>query len=180
MYTSLCLLALAIPVTPAVTTPERPTWMNDYDQARKEARQANKPLAVVLAPGSKGWDQLSKAGKLGKNVQKLLDSSYVCVYVDTNRDQRLASSFEIGDGPGLVLSDRTGNLQAFRHEGDLSDEDLERQLRKFSDPERMVRATETASNESIRYYQPPAYSAPFQPGYFPAGPAPVRGGGRSC
>ena len=175
MYTSLCLLALAIPVTPAVALPERPTWMNDYDQARKEARNVNKPLAVVLAPGSKGWDQLSKAGKLDKNVQKLLDSSYVCVYIDTNKAQRLASTFEIGDGPGLVLSDRIGNLQAFRHEGDLSNEDLERQLRKFSDPERVVRVTETGPNESIRYYQAPAYSAPSQPGYFPAGPARGRG-----
>src|SRR5438045_321789 len=97
MYTSLFLLALANALAPAVAVPERPTWLNDYDQARKEARSVNKPLAVVLGSGAKGWDQLSKEGRLEKNVQKLLDSSYVCVYIDTGRDsgKSLASSFEI-------------------------------------------------------------------------------------
>ena len=179
MYTSLFIVALLAPV---VAIPERPTWLNDYDEARNEARSINKPLAVFLGSGSKGWNQLSKEGQLDNDVQKLLNSSYVCVYIDTKKGtgKSLASAFEISDGPGLVLSDRTGNLQAFRHEGDLSNEDLERQLRKFSDPERVVRVTESKSSEALRYYQPPSYSPPLQPGYYPAGTAPVRGGGRSC
>jgi len=44
-------------------------------------------------------------------------------------------------GPGLVLSSGSGEKQAFRHKGQLSARDLRRYLRKFADPERIVKRT---------------------------------------
>jgi hypothetical protein len=42
-----------------------------------------------------------------------------------------------------VLSDRSGNLQAFRHEGDLTDAKLVSYLDRFSDPNLVVKTTVT-------------------------------------
>src|SRR5207302_6334215 len=82
--------------------------------------------------------------------------------------------------PGLVLSDRRGDNQAFRHEGTLADADLERQLRKYSDPDRVVRRTESGAVATTSYYAAPAAPAPvYAPPAAPVAPyfpAPAVGG----
>jgi hypothetical protein len=67
------------------------------------------------------------------------------VYVDTAQPEgkRLAAAFDLSGGPGLVLSNHAGDLQAFRHAGDLADADLARYLKRYTDPARVVRTTET-------------------------------------
>ena len=109
-----------------------------------------------------------QGGAPTRAARDLLRSEYVCVYVDRDRraGRELAESFEMGDGPGLVLSDRRGDSQAFRHEGTLDDDALERQLRKYSDPDRVVRRTETGAVATTSYYAAPAAPVPV---YAPAG-----------
>lgn len=183
MYTSVVLLALTgcAPQTAPAATPE---WYRDYRQAWRLGQSEKKPLAVFVGNGPGGWDNVSKEGKLGEEVNLLLRTYYVCVYIDSSdpTGRRLSESFEMADRQGLVLSDQKGDRQAFRHAGDLNNRDLEFYLRKYTDPNRVVLTTETVAREEFR----PAPVAPPAPppvtftNFVPAsfnGPAV---GGRQC
>jgi hypothetical protein len=66
------------------------------------------------------------------------------VYVNTNQEagRELATALEMPHYMGIVISDATGHYQAFRHEGDLRSQDLNRYLRRYSDPQHLVTSTE--------------------------------------
>ncbi len=162
MCTSLVLFALSGMFTPAVT--EGPAW-HDYRDGLERSERENKPIAVFVGTGKKGWEKLSQEGQFNRQIHRQLSNDYVCVYVDAKREEQLASAFRI-DGAGLVISNAGGSLQAFRHEGNLANEDLEHYLRQFSDPNRVTRQTEDTRRTS--YYQ-----APVQP---PVAPAAFTGG----
>jgi hypothetical protein len=59
---------------------------------------------------------------------------------------------------GIVISDSTGKLQAFRHEGNLRDEDLVYYLERFSNADLIVLHTETNPPERSSFT--PATSSP--------------------
>ena len=174
MYTSFVYFALA-GVFANASVANEPLLHKNYSLARMQSLSVNKPVAVLIGSGERGWEGISQEGKLDPDVRKLLSAEYVCVYVDMTRDagKELAGAFEVTEGPGLVVSNRQGTLQAFRHEGSLSNEDLERHLRRFADPNVVVQNTETAT--PARYYQQPAQQAPVNFGY-----APVFRGSRGC
>jgi hypothetical protein len=153
MYTSIMLVALA-GYLPTATVGERPTWLSDYGVARKLGATEKRPVAVVVGSGALGWQKLANDGAIGDEARKAL-AGYVCLYVDTAREegQRMAKAFEM-TGPGLIISDRSGELQAFRHEGALTNRDLVKCLAKYVDPDRVVRATETDINQRTSYYTP--------------------------
>jgi hypothetical protein len=174
MYTSVVLFALAGALAPEFLVPEFTMWQRDYALAQARGNREHRPLAVFIGQGKAGWQGVSKEGQLTKEVTDLLAAHYVCVYVDRAKEEgrQLARSFEMADRTGLVLSDHTGESQAFRHAGELSNSDLEKNLRKFADPNRAVLRTETTVREEIRYYPPPQ---PFN--YYPPVPFTT---GRSC
>jgi hypothetical protein len=170
MYTSLVMLALA-GSSPGLVS--KVAWESSYADASRHGSQEKRPLAVFLGHGSNGWDGFSKEGELSPGAQRLLEKHYVRLYLDLSKPdgQRLASAFDMKEGPGLVLSDHSGEMQAFRHEGTLSNADLEQKLRKYADPERAVVRTETnRSVEAQTSYYPPQY-APAPQYYAPAAPA---------
>jgi hypothetical protein len=162
MYTSILLVALS--VTPAADV-AAPSWSTDYGMASKQSATAKKPLAVVLGAGEEGYEKLDREGKLTTEAKGLLASKYVCVYVntDTPEGRRLAKAFEMSNGRGLIISDRSGDVQAFRHEGDLKSGDLVRYLERYSNPEREVRTTEGTTSQRSSSYEPsaPTGSAPL-------------------
>jgi hypothetical protein len=168
MFTTTTVIALAGFFVSA--TLESPTWHADYGSAQQVGREGHKPLAVFIASGKTGWNRVSQNKQLGKEVQQLLARNYVCIYVNTsgNGGKQLAAEFDIRQGLGLILSDSTGNLQAFRHEGDLPNEKLLHYLKRFADPERVVRTTESNPGEPAAYESsaiyPPAY---YQPVSYP-------------
>jgi hypothetical protein len=169
MYTSVVLVALAGSLASNYFVPSRTLWQNDYARAQILGSKERRPLAVFIGQGPAGWQGVSKEGKLPQEVMDLLAAHYVCVYVDTSKEEgrRLARSFEMPGGTGLVLSDHGGESQAFRHECELSNRDLERNLRKYADANRVVVRTETQVREEIRYYPPaPIY---YQPAPFISG-----------
>jgi hypothetical protein len=156
---------------------ETPAWTNDYEAARRLGAAHDKPLAVFIGSGKGGWNQVAEEGQLGKEVSRLLSANYVCVYLDTaqERGKSWAAKFDVSDGPGIVVSDHSGSLQAFRHEGELAANRLKGYLAKYSDPERAVNTTETDRPPRVSYYYP-ASEFSVQPNTF------YRGGfaGRSC
>jgi hypothetical protein len=85
----------------------------------------------------------------------LLIEHYICVYVDAEEEKGkdLALAFEI-TVTGLVISNRDGSIQAFRHEGTIGNEELERYLDRYADPFFVARATETPLQERSSYYHP--------------------------
>jgi hypothetical protein len=176
MYTSILLFALSAAPAADLSTP---TWSTDYYAANNQSAKAMKPMAVVLGSGEAGYEKLARDGKLTDEAKGLLATKYVCVYVDTETQEgkRLAKAFNMPNGQGLVISDRTGDVQAFRHEGELGNADLVRNLERFADVERPVVRTETTATQRSSFYEPataaPAYARPafypsFSPGYFPS------------
>lgn len=172
MYTSVVLVALSGYFTPTAAVPERPAWLSEYTLASKLGAAEKKPMAVFLGTGKYGWDKLASEGTLGKDAKHLLDSSYVCLWVDTSetKGKELAEAFGVTGGSGIVISDRMGELQAFRHSGELKNGDLDRYLRKYADPNLIVRTTETHAEHQAQTSRPVQYSAPVM----------YSGGGRSC
>src|SRR5262249_1929447 len=156
---------------------------------QKVARKEDRPLAVFVGSGDAGYNGVSRQGTLTTGVRKLLKDGYVCVYLDADKPgcQKLIDALEITRGNGLVVSDRTGQLQAFHHDGTLSDAALARQLQRFSNPTFAIRTTETNGTSRVSYYPSNGYTNGYTNGYATNGygngygPPPVFwGGGRGC
>jgi hypothetical protein len=143
MFTSAVMVALL--GVAGSSNAQNPTWMTEYATAQKTAKEQGKPLAVFLGAGTRGWNKLSQTGKLTEEALRVLASDYTCLFVDTKQSagRELAEAFDIKEGLGLVISSRTGDLQAFYHAGDLADETLVGYLRQFADPNLIVRTTVT-------------------------------------
>jgi len=138
MFTALVSVAVA------ASSGAAPHWQSDYRQALTLAAQQGKPMAVVLGRGEAGWDALVSEATLSAAAPAAARDAYVWLYVDTatDRGRKLAADFR-ADGPALILSDRGGNVQAFRHQGRLSGDSLKTVLTRYSEPAREVRRTET-------------------------------------
>jgi len=153
MHTSLILVALMGPgemlETPASPTP---TWQDSYSEARQLGRQLQKPLAVFIGSGSKGWQNVIEEGKLSSRAQKLLAEKYVCVYVDRTKATggRLARQFDVPEGSGLILSTQDGEGQAFFHAGQLSTRTLSARLSRHAGG-RAVTRTERLAEMTVSY-----------------------------
>ncbi len=109
----------------------QPAWQSDYKKALAQAVQQQKPVAVFIARGGAGHARLVTEGGLGSDATRALRNNYVCLYVDTEtaRGQALAGAFQIGEG--LIISDKTGGVQALRHEGAVSQTDLTNYLTRY-------------------------------------------------
>src|SRR5438132_1651736 len=118
MYTSLTILAL-FGFFAARPAHDGPAWLRDYAAAKDLVQIEHKPLAVFIGSGPSGWEKVAREGKPSKEIARLLAEHYVCLHVDSATDagKRLAKAFEVSQETGLVISDKTGNLQAFCHEG---------------------------------------------------------------
>jgi hypothetical protein len=153
---------------PAAEGAKAPTWSLDYTAAVKQGTAAGKPLAIFLAPGEGAYKKIGRDGGLGAEAEALLAQTYLCVHIDTatERGKKLAQAFEMPDGLGIVISDRTADKQAFRHEGDLARADLVRYLTRYGDPSYVVVRTESNPGPAAAVAPPVSY--PYQPaGYCP-------------
>lgn len=163
MFTSI--LALALSAAAPCAEPAPPlTWLTDYRVASQQSAAASRPMAVVLAAGANGWEKLGKEGGLSTEAKALLASKYVCVHIDTTSKagKELARKFEMSRGFGIVISSRDGKLQAFRHEGELTNAALVRYLKRYGDPGYVVHTTE--SNPGPDGHIQPAAPAVIVPG----------------
>ena len=166
MYTSIVCVALAGSADVSAALPKAPAWQTDYSAAQKIGAEEKKPLVVVIGRGPDDVAAVSRDGKLDPSVVEALQAHYVCVYIDatSERGQKLADAFEMKSG--LVISDRSGEKQAFRHEGTLTNGDLGRVLNRFADPDRVVERTETQQRTEVRYY--PGDASPGVPAFAPS------------
>src|SRR5690348_5615454 len=93
---------------------EAPTWRTDYVKAGRDASAEQKPLAVVLGSGPRGWQHVARNGEISKSALAMLAERYTPVYIDvkTAEGKVLAKAFEMPTGTGIVLSDYSGTVQA--------------------------------------------------------------------
>jgi hypothetical protein len=176
-------LVFALASLVASYAPDSLSWHADYGSAKLLGTEEARPLAVFIGSGEAGWNQVSRDGPLAREVKQLLAKNYICVYVNTDSEagRQLAMNFEVHQGPGLVISDHTGNYQAFHHSGDLPSQQLARYLKRYADPERIVRTTESNPSEDASDVTVEDYPGTLQPHFRPLSASPVFfGGGRSC
>ena len=170
MRTSMLALALAV-VAPVVAQAQSPSWQTDYAAAQQKAVAKQRPLAIVFGKGEDGWQQIG-GGSLSPETSRILADKYVTCYVDTAtpEGQTLARRFELTTPVGLVISDRSANVQAFWHEGPLSADAVIGSLTKYADPERIVTRTESnAATPRTSNYPPttPFAGVPYGPSSYP-------------
>jgi hypothetical protein len=163
MFTSLTMMVV-LGLSPEIGSHSL-KWEHDYRQARSAAVSASKPLAVFVGAGAEGWRKVVHDCCLDSAAEKTLAERYVVVYVnqDTDDGRKIAESLQLSGKQGLVISDRTGKLQAFRQEGDLTASDLSQRLTRYADPAFI--ATTTESNTPVvyqsNYVNPFRSSCPF-------------------
>lgn len=147
---SLFVAALLASASPAAS-PSSLAWQSDYTLARELASQQHKPLAVFVGSGSEGWSQVVRNESIDSRTLNLLTEKYICIYADrtTEMGAKMASALQVSNSTGLVISDRTGKVQAFSHDGAMSSTDLQRAVEKYSDAARVVTATETVPSSGI-------------------------------
>lgn len=167
MYTSFSLLALAgFLVAPAPSASHEPTWWRDYRLAQEAGLKEQKPLAVFVGNGYGGYHKLAQEGQLTDSVKQVLADSYVCVFLDTAspNQEGLIKALAVTKGNGLIISDRTGNVQAFHHDGQMAQTELAKNLQHFAEPGVEVRTTVT--NVRVSYY--PESTGTYRQNYVPA------------
>jgi hypothetical protein len=77
---------------------------------------------------------LARVSEQDATINETLRNKYVCLFVDTDNTpgQQLAQLFKMS-GPGVVISDRTGEYQAYRHAGEMSAPELATTLTQHTD-----------------------------------------------
>jgi hypothetical protein len=123
-----------------------PQWQPSYAKAYTAAATQHKPMAVFLGQGSKP--------ELTTENAKLLNGSYVAVFVDTTTaaGKSLAESF--GLSTGLVISDATAGKQALSLSGTVSESDLTVALTRFADKAVATTTETTAAPAPVAPYCP--------------------------
>ena len=131
----------------------------------------NKPLVVVIGSGKTDWAHLAKPAEQDDTINQTLRSSYVCLFVDTDttEGQQVARSFEMS-GPGVVISNRAGDLQAYRKTGEVPAGELAKELVNHTDDGYVAR----------KVAPPTAPAAVQQPVYYPSFYGGFSGGCSSC
>ncbi len=131
-------------------------WKSDYRQAVELAAKEHKPLAVFIVKGD-----AKKLNQLPTDVQKVLKERYIAVTINSAdaNGKKLAKAFEINEG--IVISDRTGEKQAYRVEGQTSTSDLPQTLVRLAEPNRVTTTTEVhgaaAPVTATSYFSPAPY-----------------------
>jgi hypothetical protein len=154
MYTSLTVLALSSFLA-AVPVKNSPSLLADYNAALQKGKTERKPLAVFIGSGQKGYEKVVADGKWTGRMKDILAKEYVVLYVDTRKEEGQKWARAFGLDKGVVISDRSTTMQAFRHEGTLARRDLRHYLVKFADPDLVVRTTMTHSPPVTESYSPP-------------------------
>ena len=130
IHTTLALLALSAGLEQSV--PSALKWQPDYAQAMTRASADKKPIAVFIGRGSNAVKRMTADGTISTDAAKVLATSYVCVYLDTDTTsgKDLASRFEMKEG--LVISSPGGSAQAYRYAGAVPKATLTKELTAYA------------------------------------------------
>lgn len=133
MYTAMAVVTLTMGLASGNVS-QNPTWLKDYQLAQAQVSLAGKPMVVFVGSGATGYTAAVREGTFDPAVSKLLSNKFVCLYVDTTTTsgRKLADAFGIKN-VGVVISDRSGNKQAFNASAALASAELEKTLVMYAD-----------------------------------------------
>lgn len=145
-----------------VNAPGQLEWQSDYRKALAIAMKEHKPLAVFIVKG-----ESKQLQNLPSDVTKVLKNEYIAVTINSTdaEGMKLAKAFELNEG--VVISDRTGEKQAFRMEGKTNAEDLPQVLIRLADPKHVTTTTEVygaAPVTAASFFAPAPYCPSCQQG----------------
>jgi len=148
--TTLAVIALAGGIGSGVI-PSTPNWHTDYAQAMIRSSAEGKPMAVFIGHGSDRITKMLAEGTISAEAAKVLSTSYVSVYLDSDaeRSKDLAGRFEMSQG--LIISSRGGTFQAFRLNGKLQAAEVAESLTKYASADQPV--TTVNSGSGVAYTQ---------------------------
>jgi hypothetical protein len=141
----------------------QPDWQTDYRKAMALAVKEHKPLAVFIVKG-----ESKKLANLPADVSKALKANYIAVTINSSdaEGKKIAQAFELTEG--VVISDRTGEKQAYRIEGKTSTDDLPQTLVRLADPKHVTTTTEVhgeaAPITAASFFAPSSYCPSCQQG----------------
>ena len=118
---------LGVAVTIGAGWVEPTGWHTDYAKAHAEARKADKPLFVMICPGSSEYAQMTGLGTfLNERVEGSLRTDFVRVMIDTDtpEGQEMAKQFQVEEGPYFAIIDRSGKWQVYYQTGIVLEDDL--------------------------------------------------------
>ena len=85
---------------------------SDLTQALEEAGNTNKSVLLIFDQASCYYCDLLKSNTLSDaNVQKEINSNYIVVDVDVNKESSLAAKYQVVGTPMIIILDSNGNQQ---------------------------------------------------------------------
>lgn len=150
MYTS-CFIGLML--APVLAVAQTPAWQKSYAGALDVGQKQGRPVAVFVGTGPQGQAALVKEGQFSAETLQILAQKYVCLYLDRAQpgNERLISDLGISK-TGLVISDRTGEFQAFHHDGTVPLVELNQQLQRFALQGPNISRTVSNATQRASYY----------------------------
>ena len=104
------LLLVALLAAPA-NAADKVEWRNDYDAARKEASEQNKPLFLDFGTEDcVHCKRMHQTTFKDPSIVKLLNERFVPLRVDGNREPRLVQSLRIQAYPTMILAATDGKI----------------------------------------------------------------------
>jgi thioredoxin-related protein len=124
-------------------------WRSDYNAARKEAAEKNRPLVVDIGTENCFWcKKLELTTFRDRGIVGLMNDHFIPLKIDANRDSELASALHIQSYPTLVLAAPDGKIlgtfQGYQ-EATQWRESLDHALASVTNPEWMTRDYEEAA-----------------------------------
>ena len=130
-------------LTPLSAFAEEVQWRHDYNAARKEAEQKNRPLVIDFFTDNCFYcKRLDASTFIDPAVVRLMNERFIPLKIDAEREDTLAKSLHIANYPTIVLAAPEGKILdtivGYREAPQLM-ESLNRVLAGLGDPEWMVR-----------------------------------------
>jgi tetratricopeptide (TPR) repeat protein len=140
---------LAAPVTAQPDGPAPVHWRGDYNTARREAADKDRPLVIDFGTENCYWCKRLDASTFREPaVVRLLNERFIPLKIDADKEAPLAQALRVQSYPTLVLAGPDGKilavLEGYQEAGPFLDH-LHRALASLANPEWMARDYQEAA-----------------------------------
>jgi thioredoxin-related protein len=105
------LLPLSLAVAPGTASADEVQWRHDYNAARREAEEKNRPLMIDFGTQNCFWcKRLDMTTFKDPTVIALLNERFIPLKIDAEKDAPLAHSLNISSYPTIVLGAPDGKI----------------------------------------------------------------------
>jgi thiol-disulfide isomerase/thioredoxin len=105
-------------------------WRHDYEAARREAREKNRPLFIDFGTANCTWcKKLDASTFRDPAIVKEVNEKFIALKIDAEANRRLTSDLQIGSFPTLVFAAPDGKILS-KQEGFVEAGKLGQQLRQ--------------------------------------------------